>query len=174
MASFASQISFVLLFLLFAVTFNRNMGISNRVMRCHENDQRLLLIFKQAMIDPLNQLSSWIVEEDCCLWDGVHCDHITGKVNLSLFNYTLRGDINLRVLQLEFLNYLDLSLNASETVSMPPCQVSKSLFDAHKFHNQLLATPFNQSTSFSVALPYLDFSENDGLVINDLHWFSHK
>ncbi|XP_028768324.1 receptor-like protein EIX1 [Neltuma alba] len=150
------------------------MAMSNRLMRCNENDKRLLLIFKQGVVDPDNKLSSWTVEEDCCLWEGVHCDNITGRVTeLSLSTtYTLGGDINLCVLQLEFLNSLDLSKNDFKTVSMPPCQISKSLFDAHKFHNQSLAALSNHSASFSVALRYLDISDNDDLFINDLHWLS--
>ncbi|XP_028786758.1 polygalacturonase inhibitor-like [Neltuma alba] len=146
MASFASQISSVLLFLLFTTIFNS-------VISCNESDERLLLIFKQGVVDPNNQLSSWTTEEDCCLWEGVHCNNMTGRVTeLSLFNHTLRGDINLCVLQLEFLNHLDLSHNDFKTVSMPPCQISKSPFDAHKFHNKSLATPSNHSASFSVVL----------------------
>ncbi|XP_028760181.1 receptor-like protein EIX2 [Neltuma alba] len=150
------------------------MAMSNRFMRCNENDKRLLLIFKQGVVDPDNKLSSWTVEEDCCVWEGVHCDHITGRVTkLSLSTtYTLGGDINLCALQLEFLNSLDLSKNDFKTVSMPPCQISKSLFDAHKFHNQSLATLSNHSANFSVALRYLDISYNDDLFINDLHWLS--
>ncbi|XP_028760191.1 receptor-like protein EIX2 [Neltuma alba] len=166
MASFASQISFLLLFLLFATTLNR-------VISCDENDQSLLFIFKQGVVDPTNQLSSWSVEKDCCLWEGVHCHNITGRVTeLSLFNHSLGGEINLCVLQLEFLNHLDLSWNDFKTVSMPPRQISKSPFDAHNFHNQSLATPSNHSASFSVALRYLNFSYNHGLAINDLHWLS--
>ncbi|XP_028786761.1 receptor-like protein EIX2 [Neltuma alba] len=166
MASFASQISFLLLFLLFATT-------SNRVISCNKNDERLLLIFKQGVVGPNDKLSSWSIEEDCCLWEGVHCDNITRRVTeLSLFNNGLEGEINLCVLQLEFLNHLDLSDNRFITVSMPPCQISKPPFDAHKFHNQSLTTPSNHSASFSVALLYLDFSYNSDLVINDLHWLS--
>ncbi|XP_028760261.1 receptor-like protein EIX2 [Neltuma alba] len=166
MASFASQISFLFLFLLFATTLNR-------VISCDENDQSLLFIFKQGVVDPNNQLSSWSVEKDCCLWEGVHCHNITGRVTeLSLSSNGLGGEISLCVLQLEFLNHLDLSSNEFKTVSMPPCQISKPPFDAHKSHNQSLVTPSNHSASFSVALLYLDFSYNDDLVINDLHWLS--
>ncbi|XP_028786763.1 receptor-like protein EIX1 [Neltuma alba] len=166
MASFASQISFLLLFLLFATTFNR-------VISCNKNDERLLLIFKQGVVGPNNKLPSWTAEEDCCLWEGVHCDNITRRVTeLSLFDNGLEGEINLCVLQLESLNHLDLSYNRFKTVSKPPCQISKPPFDAHKFHNQSLATPSNHSASFSVTLLYLDFSYNYDLVINDLHWLS--
>ncbi|XP_028786762.1 receptor-like protein EIX2 [Neltuma alba] len=83
MARFASQISSVLLFLLFTRSLNR-------VMSCNENDERLLLIFKQGVVDPDNKLSSWTSEEDCCLWEVVHCDITTGRATeLSLFTHSL-------------------------------------------------------------------------------------
>ncbi|XP_054817580.1 receptor-like protein EIX1 [Prosopis cineraria] len=173
MASFTSLISFVLLFLLFAATFKKSVDSTNLAVRCNEDDRRLLSIFKQGVVDPENQLSSWTVEDDCCSWVGVYCDNITGRVTeLNLFDYILGGEINLCLLQLEFLNYLDLSYNNFETVSMSPCNFSKSLVDEHKFDNRSLATPSNRSASFSVALWFLDFSNNDELVINDLHWLS--
>ncbi|XP_028760187.1 receptor-like protein 33 [Neltuma alba] len=104
MASFASQISFLLLFLLFATTFNR-------VISCDENDERLLLIFKQGVVGPNNKLPSWTAEEDCCLWEGVHCDNITGRVTeLSLSYYGLEVINDLHWLsQLSSLKYLNLS-----------------------------------------------------------------
>ena len=44
------QISFLLMFILIATTFNRSLGNLN--IRCHENDLMLLLNFKQGVIDP--------------------------------------------------------------------------------------------------------------------------
>ncbi|XP_028760184.1 receptor-like protein EIX2 [Neltuma alba] len=61
------------------------------------------------------------------------------------------------------------------TLKLGVCHHAKSpnlSFDAHNFHNQSLATPSNHSASFSVALRYLNFSYNDPLAINDLHWLS--
>ncbi|XP_028786757.1 LRR receptor-like serine/threonine-protein kinase GSO1 [Neltuma alba] len=110
MASFASQISLLLLFLLFATTLNR-------VMSCNENDQRLLLIFKQGVVDPGNKLSSWTIEEDCCLWEGVHCDHLTGRVTeLSLFNHSLEVRLVYWLGQYEQLQYLDIRGNLFDGV----------------------------------------------------------
>ncbi|XP_054791207.1 receptor-like protein EIX2, partial [Prosopis cineraria] len=130
--------------------------------RCNEKDRRLLLLFKQGVIDPANRLFSWTSEEeDCCSWIGVQCDNITGRVTeLDLAGQLLQGDINLcLVLQLEFLNYLDLHHNEFVTVSIPPCQPSRSSSD-------------DQSANLSAALRYLDFSSNYDLPINDLRWLS--
>ncbi|XP_054817571.1 receptor-like protein EIX1 [Prosopis cineraria] len=174
MSSFTtSRISFVLLFLLLATAFDRSVDGTNSVVRCNENDKRLLSIFKQGVVDAKNQLSSWAVEDDCCSWVGVHCDNITGRVTeLDLFNHALGGEISLCLLRVEFLNYLNLSRNNFETVRVSPCQISKSLVDGHKFDNHSLATPSNQSENFSVSLRFLDFSDNFKLVISDLHWLS--
>ncbi|KAI9071507.1 hypothetical protein K1719_046531 [Acacia pycnantha] len=172
MKSFASQISFVLLFLLFATTFNRNMCHTDREVRCNENDQKILLIFKQGVVNSSNRLSSWTRQEDCCSWQGVYCDNITGRVTeLDLDGQGLQGEINLSLLQLEFLNYLDLSINDFTSVCIPPCQALRSTYSKRSY-NQSLATPFNQSAKFSASLQYLDFSKNQQLTIYDLHWLS--
>ncbi|KAI9092745.1 hypothetical protein K1719_027542 [Acacia pycnantha] len=143
MRSFPSQISFLLLLLLFATTFNRSIctTIVGKEVLCNENDQNILLIFKQGVMNSSNRLSSWTSQEDCCLWEGVHCDNITGRVTeLDLADYDLEGVINLSLLQLESLNHLDLSNNGF-------------------------------TTNFSAPLHYLDFSWND-MVLNDLRWLS--
>ena len=71
-----------------------------------ENDQKILSIFKQGVVDSSNRLSSWIRQEDCCSWEGVYCDNITGRVReLHLDDQGLQGEINLSLLELEFLNY---------------------------------------------------------------------
>ncbi|KAI9095306.1 hypothetical protein K1719_026340 [Acacia pycnantha] len=172
MKSFASQISFVLLFLLFATTFNRSMCHTDKEVRCNENDQKILSIFKQGVVDSSNLLSSWTRQEDCCSWEGVYCDNITGRVReLRLNLLGLQGEINLSLLQLEFINYLDLSINDFTSVCIPPCQALRSTYSKRSY-NQSLAIPFNQSTKFSASLQYLDFSENEQLTIYDLHWLS--
>ncbi|KAI9095408.1 hypothetical protein K1719_026442 [Acacia pycnantha] len=172
MKSFASQISFVLLFLLFATTFNRSMCHTDRQVRCNENDQKILSIFKQGVVDSSNRLSSW-TRQDCCSWEGVYCDNITGRVReLHLHDEGLQGEINLSLLQLEFIiNYLDLSFNDFTSVCIPPCQALRSTYSKRSY-NQSLATPFNQSAKFSTSLQYLDLSWNSQLTIYDFHWLS--
>ncbi|KAI9072473.1 hypothetical protein K1719_045568 [Acacia pycnantha] len=174
MKSFPSQISFILLLLLFATTFNKNIctTIVGKEVLCNENDQNILLIFKHGVMNSSNQLSSWTGQEDCCLWEGVHCDNITRRViELDLVYYELEGVINLSLLQLEFLKYLDLSFNQFNSVCIPPCQVSKFPLPRDISNNQSIATCYTPSANFSAPLHYLDFSYNF-MALNDLRWLS--
>ncbi|KAF7815743.1 receptor-like protein EIX2 [Senna tora] len=104
-----------------------------QVIRCNEKDRCVLSTFKAGVEDPYNRLSSWSNEEDdCCAWIGVHCDNLTGRVTmLDLHNdpqdylehtkLLVGGEISLsNLLQLEFLNYLDLSSNNFRAISIIP------------------------------------------------------
>ncbi|KAK7290280.1 hypothetical protein RIF29_04582 [Crotalaria pallida] len=132
------------------------MSSNHEVVHCNEKDQGPLLIFKQSVIDPFNMLSTWSSEHDCCAWIGVQCHNTTGRVTsldfypLVVESKYLEGEINLSSLfQLEFLSYVDLSLNYFTTISIPPIH-----------------------SNFTTSLQYLDLSGNDGLHIDDLHWLS--
>ncbi|KAI9072469.1 hypothetical protein K1719_045564 [Acacia pycnantha] len=120
MRSFPSQISFLLLLLLFATTFiNRSIctTIAGKDVLFNEHDQNILLIFKQGVVNSSNRLSSWTSLEDCCLWEGVHCDNITSRVTrLDLANLELEGNSialnDFRWLsQISSVKYLNLSWN---------------------------------------------------------------
>ncbi|KAJ1418052.1 Leucine-rich repeat [Sesbania bispinosa] len=118
--------------------------------RCNEKDRSALLIFKHGVVDHFNKLSSWSIEEDCCSWKGIQCDNITDRVTrLDLNQQYLEGEINLSLLEIEFLNYLDLSLNGFTTLSM-----------------------LNQSLVTSSNIHYLDLSFNDNLHMDNLLWLS--
>ncbi|KAI9072472.1 hypothetical protein K1719_045567 [Acacia pycnantha] len=174
MRSFPSQISFILLILLFATTFNRSIctTIVGKEVLCNENDHNILLIFKQGVVNSSNRLSSWTSQEDCCFWEGVHCDNITSRVTkLDLANHGLQGVINLSLLQLESLNYLDLSYNQFRSVCIPPCQVSKFPLHRDISNNQSIATSYTPSANISAPLHYLDLSYNP-MALNDLCWLS--
>lgn len=83
--------------------------MSNEVF-CNEKDRQALLSLKRGLIDPFNLLSSWSSQEDCCRWDGVHCDNKTKRVTKLHLAYTGIGvEISRSLLELEFLDYLDLS-----------------------------------------------------------------
>ncbi|KAK2387347.1 receptor protein EIX2 [Trifolium repens] len=84
----------------------------HRLVRCNGKDQEILLNFKKGINDSYGQLSTWSTEKDCCAWEGVHCDNITKRVTeLDLIGRGLSGEMNLSILELEFLSYLDLSEN---------------------------------------------------------------
>ncbi|XP_061362340.1 receptor-like protein EIX1 [Gastrolobium bilobum] len=137
------------------------MSSNQSLVHCNEKDRHTLSIFKQGVIDPLNRLLTWSSEEDCCAWKGVQCDNTTGKVTkLDLkpqrYGYRqyqfqpLQGKINLSLLQLEFLNYLDLSWNDFEVIIIPP------------FHDHITSS-----------LHYLDISyNNQDLYLDNLQWLS--
>ncbi|PWA86393.1 leucine-rich repeat protein [Artemisia annua] len=46
---------------------------------CSKQERLALLKFKHSVYDATNMLSSW-VGNDCCQWERVHCNKITGKV----------------------------------------------------------------------------------------------
>ncbi|KAL6344296.1 hypothetical protein AAG906_037867 [Vitis piasezkii] len=100
-------------------------------MDCLEVEKEALLKFKQGLTDPSGRLSSW-VGEDCCKWRGVSCYNRTGCViKLKLGNpfpnslegdgtvSELGGEINPSLLNLKYLNYLDLSMNNFEGMEIP-------------------------------------------------------
>ncbi|XWS13147.1 hypothetical protein CRYUN_Cryun36dG0012400 [Craigia yunnanensis] len=104
---------------------------------CIESEKQALLIFKQHLVDPANRLASWVHDEDCCRWDGVVCDNVTGHVlQLQLRHPTLDyeatdveyfanertklgGKINHSLLNLKHLSYLDLSNNNFQGIQIP-------------------------------------------------------
>ncbi|KAJ9679064.1 hypothetical protein PVL29_021097 [Vitis rotundifolia] len=101
----------VLCFLFMASTRFRSCdGYSPKVL-CRGEEREALLSFRGGMSEPLLQLSSW-TGEDCCAWEGVVCQNITGHVlKLDLGGSFLGGDINNSLLELKHLQHLDLSEN---------------------------------------------------------------
>ncbi|GKD21810.1 leucine-rich repeat protein, partial [Tanacetum coccineum] len=52
----------------------------NRGDICSKHERLALLKFKHSVYDGFDMLSSW-VGNDCCKWERVHCDKVTGKVD---------------------------------------------------------------------------------------------
>ncbi|KAK9286336.1 hypothetical protein L1049_014729 [Liquidambar formosana] len=91
---------------------------------CRQIEKEALIEFKKSLTDPSDRLSSWVIGGDCCNWSGVVCNNRTGHVvKLKLRNlipdsfdadgttHRLGGKINSSLLDLKYLNYLDLSSN---------------------------------------------------------------
>ncbi|WJZ81603.1 hypothetical protein VitviT2T_001438 [Vitis vinifera] len=104
---------------------------------CIEAARNALLKFRDGLKDPSGRLSSW-VGTDCCTWQGVGCNNQTGNVmNLDLRNINvdstgdyeadvvalsstyLGGQISDSLVDLKYLNYLDLSMNNFQNISIP-------------------------------------------------------
>ncbi|XVF20498.1 hypothetical protein REPUB_Repub12eG0005700 [Reevesia pubescens] len=102
---------------------------------CHPDERLALLQFKDSFVidnsassrpDAYPKTESWNLDEgigDCCSWDGVECDNITGHVIvLDLSSSYLHGSINsrsslFRLVHLQGLNLADNIFNNSEIPS---------------------------------------------------------
>ncbi|KAK1435250.1 hypothetical protein QVD17_01011 [Tagetes erecta] len=86
--------------------------------KCIDKEKHALLHFKSYIHqDPRDFLSTWKDEEeatsDCCEWSGVTCNKQTGHVtSLDLRFGFLEGKISPLLLNLSYLNHLDLSGNS--------------------------------------------------------------
>ncbi|RHN66957.1 putative leucine-rich repeat-containing, plant-type, leucine-rich repeat domain, L [Medicago truncatula] len=152
-----SQMSLLLLLLLSITIFHKTMCNNPTVVRCNENDRETLLTFNQGITDSLGWISTWSTEKDCCGWEGVHCDNITGRVTKidlkpnfedEIIDYLLKGEMNLCILELEFLSYLDLS---------------------HNYFGEIRIPTIKHNITHSSKLVYLDLSYSLD-TINNLHW----
>ncbi|KAF6167610.1 hypothetical protein GIB67_031193 [Kingdonia uniflora] len=125
----------IVLLLLTIMNFSSSSSLGDRSkVTCIEREREALLSFRKGLIDRSNRLESW-ESDDCCKWIGVQCDNATGHiVHLNLRNpvdlyddgsyekhkdLKLRGELNLSLLELKGLNYLDLSQNEFRGIPVP-------------------------------------------------------
>ncbi|XP_023749486.2 receptor-like protein EIX2 isoform X2 [Lactuca sativa] len=82
--------------------------------QCLDDERDALLLFKAPLHDHHEHLSKWTAEgDDCCNWKGVTCSNQTGHVTgLDVIGYWLEGEISHSLLNLTYLNILDLSYNS--------------------------------------------------------------
>lgn len=174
---------FLELFTLVPISFGNESPYAD----CIESERNALLKFKQDLEDPSSRLASWNADGDCRKWADVVCDKFTGHVlELNLrnpFNYhiesesepqwraELSGKLDLSLLDLKRLNYLDLSCNNFQ-VQDPEYLGS---FGNLRYVN-LSAAGFSgriphQLGNFS-NLQYLDLNDNLGLQCENLLWLS--
>ena len=93
---------------------------------CIEREREALLQFKDALVDDYGMLSSWTTS-DCCQWQGIRCSNLTAHVlMLDLhgdFNDVqqryMRGEIHKSLMELQQLNYLNLSSNSFQGRGIP-------------------------------------------------------
>ncbi|XP_024171688.1 receptor-like protein EIX1 [Rosa chinensis] len=160
-----------------------SVGSSYNIM-CLESERQALLQFKQGLVDESNALASWKSEKDCCKWRGIACNNQTGHVtglNFSFscdsyFNYSevpLRGAMSPSLLELPFLNYLDLSYNDFEGIVIPKLIGSlsqlKELKLAHANFSGLVPPQLGNLSN----LHTLDLFGNHDASSENLEWLSH-
>ncbi|KAL6320016.1 hypothetical protein AAG906_003113 [Vitis piasezkii] len=104
------------------IQFSLSDGTSDVI--CSARERRALQRIKQGLVDQGNYLSSW-TREASCSWKGIGCDNITRhvvKINLSrepMEGASLGGNISTSLLDLNHLQYLDLSWNSFEGLQIP-------------------------------------------------------
>ncbi|XLU99829.1 hypothetical protein S245_014169 [Arachis hypogaea] len=125
LCSLAFSIQFLLLFSssLFTNCLTLNDSTTTHHHECHQHESNALLSFKQSFIiskyasyNPFSypKTLSWNPSTDCCLWDGIECDELTGHViSIDLSSSQLYGsmDPNSTLFSLVHLQSLDLSDN---------------------------------------------------------------
>jgi Leucine-rich repeat (LRR) protein len=131
-------------------------------------------ILSDAMIHGNANLTSWKGEE-CCKWEGISCDNLTGHVT-SLYLYPLAdaigGKLDSSICKLQHLTSLildDIGLEGK----IPKCigslgQLTLLSLRGNKFVCVIPPTLRNLSN-----LQTLDLSFNSYMILNDLEWLSH-
>ncbi|KAK7263910.1 hypothetical protein RJT34_31509 [Clitoria ternatea] len=89
---------------------------------CLASEVKALLDFKKGLPDPQNQLSSWR-DNNCCQWQGIGCDNITGLVvSIDLQRSglgNLNDELTPSLLNIKSLRHLDLSYNTFRSIPIP-------------------------------------------------------
>ncbi|XP_068639538.1 receptor-like protein EIX1 [Aristolochia californica] len=159
--------------------------------KCNDGERGALTKFRNGLNDPLNRLSSWGNHSDCCRWRGIACDKKTGYVTkLDLRNpypiwfetgevsghgyWNLSGRLDLSLLELKHLRYVDLSLNSFEGNSIPAFLGSLSELKYLNLSYAGFQGNIPPQLGNLSKLEYLDVSSSaTALAIDSLQWLGN-
>ncbi|XP_027357233.1 receptor-like protein EIX2 [Abrus precatorius] len=118
-AECAVELGYILVVRDFLEVFPDDIVSAKQPIRCIQREREALLQFKATLVDDYNMLSSWTTP-DCCQWKGIRCSNLTAHVlTLDLGEYLLRGDIHKSLMELQQLQYLNLSSNNFQDIHIP-------------------------------------------------------
>ncbi|RDY03294.1 LRR receptor-like serine/threonine-protein kinase GSO1, partial [Mucuna pruriens] len=114
--SIISPLPFLFLLFMLSLLFHL-LCAQHHVISCIPRERDALLQFKAALVDDFGMLSSWTTP-DCCQWDGIRCSNLTSHI-LMLHLHGVSGEIHKSLMELQQLNYLNLSSNHFEGTQIP-------------------------------------------------------
>ncbi|XP_004301719.1 PREDICTED: LRR receptor-like serine/threonine-protein kinase GSO1-like [Fragaria vesca subsp. vesca] len=157
-------------------SFSSSVGSSNNTFLCLESERLALLQFKQGLLSDYkyNALATWESTKDCCDWRGIACNNHTGHViTLDLsFNF-LRGEIHPSLLELRYLEYLDLSFNDFGGMMIPVFIGSLSQLKELKLGRANFSGHVPPQLGNLSNLHTLDLSNNENVSSENVEWLSH-
>ncbi|KAI9091614.1 hypothetical protein K1719_028057 [Acacia pycnantha] len=165
--------TFNIYFLIVALCVFMCAGDSN-LKSCVETDKQALLKLKVDFTDDFGILSSWKQEADCCEWNGISCNRLTGHVTKIQVSHNdsvyLEGKIDSSLCDLQHLTHLNLAYNEFGGSKIPKCIGSLNQLRELNLSNAGLGDTIPHELRNLSNLQTLDIGHNYQLIANNLEW----